>query len=143
MDLPYHTFSLNLYQFRTTAVGGRTSNVKGVIEVATVIPKNNGNYSGNIIIPEPVEHEGVTCDVTSIGERAFYKCSGLTSVTIPNSVTSIQGYAFSNCPELHDVYCYAGKVPSTNSDTFSGSYIKYTNLYVPTASVESYKKIAP
>ncbi|MDY4184476.1 MAG: leucine-rich repeat domain-containing protein, partial [Sodaliphilus sp.] len=32
--------------------------------------------------------------VTSIGERAFYGCSGLTSVTIPNSVTSIGYEAF-------------------------------------------------
>ena len=35
--------------------------------------------------------------VTTIGDRAFENCSGLTSVTIPNSVTSIGDLAFSNC----------------------------------------------
>ena len=32
--------------------------------------------------------------VTSVGKHAFYNCSGLTSVTIPNSVTSIGSSAF-------------------------------------------------
>ena len=38
--------------------------------------------------------------VTSIGDYAFWNCTGLTSITIPNSVTSIGDYAFYNCSSL-------------------------------------------
>ena len=38
--------------------------------------------------------------VTSIGKSAFYDCSGLTNITIPNSVTSIGDGAFSGCSKL-------------------------------------------
>ena len=41
--------------------------------------------------------------VTSIGEYAFYECTGLTSVTIPASVTSIGGSAFDGCTGLTSV----------------------------------------
>ena len=41
--------------------------------------------------------------VTSIGDKAFYLCTGLTSVTIPNSVTSISKYAFMSCSGLTSV----------------------------------------
>ena len=42
--------------------------------------------------------------VTTIGDRAFSGCSGLTSITIPGSVTTIGEYAFSTCASLTDVY---------------------------------------
>ena len=41
--------------------------------------------------------------VTNIGERAFYNCSSLTEITIPNSVTSIENSAFYNCTSLKEI----------------------------------------
>ena len=42
-------------------------------------------------------------DVTEIGERAFYNCTSLASVTIPDSVTSIGNSAFRRCTSLTSV----------------------------------------
>ena len=55
------------------------------------------SYSGSVTIPSKIIVSGVEYPVTSIGRSAFYDCSGLTSVTIPNSVTSIEHYAFYGC----------------------------------------------
>ena len=49
---------------------------------------------GAIVIPSFVTYSNKTYNVTSIGNSAFYNSSGLTSVTIPNSVTSIGILAF-------------------------------------------------
>ena len=54
----------------------------------------SNEYTGNVIIPKEVTFMNKTLKVTSIGNAAFSYCSGLTSVTIPNSVTSIDGGAF-------------------------------------------------
>ena len=50
---------------------------------------SSGNYSGTIVIPSEVTYNNVKYVVTIIGVSAFYDCASLTSITIPNSVTSI------------------------------------------------------
>ena len=75
------------------------SDGQGVIYTATgdgltcYVSGHEDNYSAAITIPE--EFEGLR--VTSIGQNAFYGCSNLTSVTIPQSVTSIGDGAFGYC----------------------------------------------
>ena len=64
----------------------------------TVIGHVDGyNAQGALNIPESVSYEGHNYAVTVIGNTAFMYCFYLTSLTIPNSVTTIEEGAFAYC----------------------------------------------
>jgi len=63
---------------------------KAMTEILAVPP----SISGDITIP---------AGVISIGEQAFFGCTGITSVTIPGSVISIGNMAFQNCTGLTSI----------------------------------------
>jgi hypothetical protein len=54
-------------------------------------------YTGVINIPETISVAGITMKVEAIGANAFRGCSGLTSVTIPNSVKNLYNTCFKGC----------------------------------------------
>ena len=58
------------------------------------------SYTGEVTIPASVTYGGSTYTVTSIGHYAFRHCSGLFSVTIPKTVTSISRSAFEYSSDL-------------------------------------------
>ena len=58
-------------------------------KTAEVTKNWEDKYSGEVVIPSSITVEGKEYTVTRIGYEAFRGCSDLTSVTIPNSVTSI------------------------------------------------------
>ena len=72
-------------------------------KIAEVIQNPYQKYEGTVIIPSTVIHDGETYTVTKIADNAFSNCSGLNSVTIPNSVTCIGESAFYDCSGLTSV----------------------------------------
>ena len=58
--------------------------------------------------------------VTNIGEGSFYLCSSLTSITIPDGVTGIGGLAFLGCSSLTTV-TFLGDAPKIENDAFEQS----------------------
>ena len=76
--------------------------------------------------------------VTSIGESAFQN-SGLTSVIIPSSVTSIGRNAFYYCRILTSVTVEATTPPTLGANAFTSNAVSGRKIYVPAESVEAYK----
>ena len=54
----------------------------------------------NVVIPETVENNGITYNVTCVGEDAFDWCTNLVSVELPNTITTIESFAFYYCTAL-------------------------------------------
>ena len=58
-------------------------------KTATLMP-NTEKYAGDVVIPERVKaKDGNGYKVTAFGDKCFQYCGGLTSVTIPSSVSSL------------------------------------------------------
>ena len=100
---------------QTFVVGGIKYSVMPGNKVQ-VVSNNNTTLTGSIAIPESVVYEGTVYSVTGIGGKAFYGCTGLTSVAIPNSVTGISDNAFRGCTGLTSI-----TIP--NSVTYIGKYV--------------------
>lgn len=81
--------------------------------------KETETYKGDFIIPKTVKYGNDIYKVVRIGYYAFQDCSNLSSVTIPEGVTSIEICAFWGCSSLTSV-TIPESVTSIGSGAFSG-----------------------
>ena len=142
-ELPI-TYGTSAWDFITTTVNIPTENLKenchiawkyvcddesatweiNNIEVAGILTKpaveviaKYDNYSNDVVIPSIVTHNYADYNVEAIAARAFRDCTSLTSVTIPNSVTSIGEAAFGKCSCLTSVII-GNSVTNIEKNTF-------------------------
>src|SRR5574344_251123 len=91
--------------------------------VSVQVVSSSTRYSGTVTIPPSVVNNGKTYSVTAIGDKAFFFCTGLTSVIIPNSVTSIGEETFYNCSGLTSV-----TIPKSVTYIDNGAFYNCTGL---------------
>lgn len=118
---------ISLFTALVMAVG-----LVGVMPIAGVSAETSGDYEYKILDDGTIEITDYFGDaaeleipdtidemkVTSIGDEAFFNCSNLTSVTIPNSVVSIGDGAFWYCKGLKDI-TISDSITSISNSAFS------------------------
>ncbi|MBR5772146.1 MAG: leucine-rich repeat protein, partial [Clostridia bacterium] len=95
ITIPDSVTSIGKDAFSNTAYYKNTDNwTDDILYIGNHLISAESTISGNIIIEDGIK---------SVADGAFYGCYSVTSVTIPRSVTVIDGYAFANCTSLTNI----------------------------------------
>lgn len=120
------------------------------------------SYSGDVIVPETITYNGMVYTVKSIEAKAFYDCSELKSIKLPETITRINDNAFFECVGLDSIVIpknvsYLGTsalhfkygavkvimksiTPPTISSADAGSFNgAHQTIYVPKGTGHTYK----
>ena len=102
------------------------------MKTATLLPKMNEHYSGDIILPEKVkDNNGVEYSVIALEDSCFENCNGLTSIDIPSSVTSLGDHCFEGCSGLTSIEI-PSSVTSLGWSCFAGCH-RLTSILIPSS----------
>ena len=105
-------------------------------KTASVINNLTNPYTGDITIPSEIIYLNEVHKVTGIDFNAFKNCTGLKSVSIPNTVTSIGNYAFAGCTGLSSI-----TIPNSVTDIGNYAFLGCTNfkdLIIPNSVIHIY-----
>ena len=131
IDFPNSLTSIGQHAFDT---GWYFNQPEGLVYAGKVAYGYRGEMPANT-------HITLKDGTLGIAHYAFCDCRNLTSIDIPNSVTTIEFGAFRGCSSLTDVYCLAETMPGTSA--FYDNNLENVTLHVPAGCVEAYRAVYP
>ena len=120
--------------FAQTSVEGIYYNIDG--KTATVTYKNGNPYSGDLVIPDKFTASNTEYTVTTIGTQAL-GFSGITSVSLPNTITEIESDAFNGATSLTELTIPASVTTLGNFILNNSAVVKLTMLATTPPSTAS------
>ena len=112
----------------TLSADGTTMTISGSGAMKNYITDDSPATQKKDNVKKVVIQEGVT----SIGNFAFYNCTGLTSISIPKSVTSIGTYTFSGCGNLTEITVPCDSTLTKDAFEDASEKVKYRHSLVKT-----------
>ena len=110
------------WAFDTNGSNARITS-RGMNNSSSATPSISGNIPNDLVIPSIVYIGETAYNVTSIEGWSFYNCSTLTSITIPESITSISFYhTFTDCSSLESINIPDGVSASGMECSFFNCY---------------------
>lgn len=96
------------YDFIENGICYKLLSYGNFVEVNCDDTQRISSYEGDIVIPTTVTHNGQEYYVVGIGDYAFFGCGNVTSVKMPETISSIGQYAFSRCKKLKEIHIPKG-----------------------------------
>ena len=140
IELTQDTTMEAIFDYLLTGKCGKDSALTWTFEPASMALNitGKGALSENYTYGTFIESLTIGNEVTSIGEYAFYDCSGLKNVILGSSVKVLEEEAFSDCSSIETITCYSQRPPTVNEWAFMD--LDYSTIvYVPADYLETYK----
>ena len=93
-------------------------NSSGASTQITTYYYGHNEPSGDLVIPSTIIHNDTTYTITTIGYNAFWKCTNITSLTLPNTLNSIIQGAFAGCTGITGEIVIPNSVTHLGTDAF-------------------------
>ncbi|MCQ2196251.1 MAG: leucine-rich repeat domain-containing protein [Bacteroidaceae bacterium] len=134
-----------------TSIGAQSFYHTAIKDLSVFKFKNASTEKWTFYKCDQLEEINIPEGMASIGTRCFSYCENATSATIPASVTSMAIGIFESCKALKEIHVKGDKPATLEEMTLdSGEYtctfwkLDFTaqgiTIYVPAASVDTYKK---
>ena len=130
INIPNSVINVDYDAFKNTA--WYNNHKDGLIYAGRTLYEYKGTMPQNTTI-EVMEN------TVSICAKAFMDCTGLTSITLPKGLTSINWASFQNCTGLKEIHSANPTPPRCTNETFGETDASNCVLYVPFNSERSYQ----